>query len=129
MTADQRLDQIEPVLAELLAKQDHTDKKVDRLTDIVLNISQVLNKQSDNVSFLLKNQLQMSGQIENIEITINTIETRLDTMDGGLDKMDDKFDKLDDKFDKMDDKFGKMDGKFGKMAETQNSILSILLSK
>ncbi|MCF0053477.1 hypothetical protein LXM25_25625 [Dyadobacter sp. LJ53] len=108
MNADRRLDQIEPVLAELLVKQDHTDRKVDRLTDIVLNISQVLTKQSDNVSFLLKNQLQMSGQIEKIELTINKIETRLDTMNSRFNKTDDKFDK---------------------MAETQNSILSILLSK
>ena len=101
MNADRRLDQLEPVISELLVKQD-------KLSALMLDISQVLNQQSDNVSFSLKNQLQMSSQIEKIEMR--------------LDKMDDRFDKMDGRFDKMEDKFDEM-------AETQKSILSILLSK
>jgi hypothetical protein len=69
MNPDKRLDQLEPVISELLVKQD-------KLTELMSNISQVLDKQNDNVTFLLNNQLHMSGRIDNIAIQMDVIDSR-----------------------------------------------------
>ncbi|MCF2492467.1 MULTISPECIES: hypothetical protein [Dyadobacter] len=76
MNADRRLDQLEPVISELLIKQDRTDKKVDNLTFMVSNITELVITQNENITFLLKNQLQMSGRIGNIEIRLDGMDSQ-----------------------------------------------------
>ncbi len=129
MNADRRLDQLEPVISELLIKQDRTDKKVDNLTFMVSNITELVITQNDNITFLLKNQLHMSDRIEKIEVRLDRMDARFDLIDARLDRMDARFDRMDARFDEMDGRLDKMDGRFDEMADMQNKILSILLSK
>ncbi|OWP61613.1 hypothetical protein CDA63_18540 [Hymenobacter amundsenii] len=54
---EQRLDQLEPVISEQLARQDEIAAKVERVSaqvrQLTVVVTQALSAQSDNISFLL----------------------------------------------------------------------------
>lgn len=84
-TADQRLDQLEPIISELLARQDETAAKVERVSaqvrQLTITTTTALTTQSNNIEFLLVKTTQ--------------IEQRLDSMDQRFDSMDQRFDSMD----------------------------------
>ncbi len=61
---EQRLDQLEPVISEMLAKQDETAAKVERVSAQVRQLTVVvtnsLTTQSDNIEFLLTRTQQLT---------------------------------------------------------------------
>jgi hypothetical protein len=61
---EQRLDQLEPVISEMLAKQDETAAKVERVSAQVRQLTVVvtnsLTTQSDNIEFLLTQTQQLT---------------------------------------------------------------------
>jgi hypothetical protein len=63
-TPEQRLDQLEPVIGEMLAKQDETAAKVERVSAQVRQLTVVvtnsLTTQSDNIEFLLTRTQQLT---------------------------------------------------------------------
>jgi hypothetical protein len=63
-TPEQRLDQLEPVISEMLAKQDETAAKVERVSAQVRQLTVVvtnsLTTQSDNIEFLLTQTQQLT---------------------------------------------------------------------
>ena len=66
-TPEQRLDQLEPVISELLARQDETAAKVERvsaqvrqLTVAVTSVLTIQSTQSDNIVFLLDRTQQLA---------------------------------------------------------------------
>jgi hypothetical protein len=63
-TPEQRLDQLEPVIGEILAKQDETAAKVERVSAQVRQLTVVvtnsLTTQSDNIEFLLTRTQQLT---------------------------------------------------------------------
>jgi ABC-type transporter Mla subunit MlaD len=80
MTADERLDQLEPLLSEALTVLDrHTyqlkqlNSAVGQLNSAVSHLANVATHQGDNISFLLREQLAM--------------KTQQDQMDGKLDQI------------------------------------------
>ena len=129
MKSGDRLDQIEPLIVEMLIKIDATSNKVDFLAGEISQLSEemsklkvvthrtieIIDKQNDSISFLLKNQLELSGKIDKI--------------DEKLENMDRKFDSIDSKFDSIDSRFDSMDSRLGKMEITQESILALLRNK
>ncbi len=70
-TADQRLDQLEPLFGEMLAKIDETSAKVERvsaqtrrLSNALVQLIEVQTVQSDNIQFLLnKTERLEEGQL------------------------------------------------------------------
>ena len=69
MTADERLDQLEPLLSEALTVLDrHTyqlkqlNSAVGQLNSTVSQLANVATQQGDNISFLLREQLAMKTQ-------------------------------------------------------------------
>ena len=69
MTADERLDQLEPLLSEALTVLDrHTyqlkqlNSAVGQLNSTVSQLANVATPQGDNISFLLREQLAMKTQ-------------------------------------------------------------------
>ncbi|WP_221393439.1 hypothetical protein [Dyadobacter sp. NIV53] len=136
MKSGDRLDQIEPLIVEMLIKIDATSTKVDSLTSEISHLSgelsqlkvvthrtiEMIDKQNDSISFLLKNQLELNGKIDKID-------GKLESMDHKFDLIDHKFDSIDHKFDSIDRKFDSMDSRLDKMEITQQSILAILRNK
>jgi len=118
-TADQRLDQLEPVISELLARQDETAAKVERVSaqvrQLTIATTSALASQSDNIVFLLGKSTQ--------------IEQRLDKIEVRLDKMDERFDKMDQRFDRMDERFDKMDQQLGQLGQQFNQLTEFLKDK
>jgi DNA repair exonuclease SbcCD ATPase subunit len=122
MTPDKRLDQIEPVLAELLLRQDKLEQKVDQLNSIALRTIKIIEKHGESIAFLLENQMALSARVDKIELRLDKIEDRLDKIETRLDRMDSRFDQIDVRLDKMETAFDEM-------KEMQKTMLSILLKK
>jgi hypothetical protein len=61
---EQRLDQLEPVISEMLAKQDETAAKVERVSaqvrQLTVTVTNSLTTQSDNIEFLLTRTQQLT---------------------------------------------------------------------
>ena len=68
-TADQRLDQLEPVISEMLARLDETAAKVERVSaqvrQLTLTVTHSIGAQSDNIIFLLEKTAKLEqGQAD-----------------------------------------------------------------
>jgi phage shock protein A len=61
---EQRLDQLEPVISEMLAKQDETAAKVERVSaqvrQLTVTATNALTTQSNNIEFLLTQTQQLT---------------------------------------------------------------------
>ena len=97
-TADQRLDQLEPIISELLARQDETAAKVERVSaqvrQLTITTTAALTTQSDNIEFLLVKTTQ--------------IDQHLDKIDQHLDKVDQHLEKVDQRLDNMSQQLGQL---------------------
>lgn len=67
MTPDQRLNQIEPLLAEHSAQLDQHTAQLRRIASGIQIITEAIGKQSDNITFLLTQQAEMKDQIDQIK--------------------------------------------------------------
>ena len=88
MKSGDRLDQIEPLIAEMLIKIDTTSTKVDFLAEEISQLKvamhrtiEIVDKQNDNISFLLKNQLELSSKIDSMDHKFDSMDSRLDKME------------------------------------------------
>ena len=73
MTADESFDQLEPLLSEALTVLDRHTYQLKQLNSAVSQLADVATQQGDNISFLLREQLVM--------------KTQQDQMDGKLDQI------------------------------------------
>lgn len=70
MTADQRLDQLEPLVAEALTVLDRHTVQLKRLSNVVDQIVAVVTQQSDNISFLLDEQIAIKTDVAGLKIDV-----------------------------------------------------------
>ena len=94
MTADDRLDQLEPLLSEALTVLDRHTYQLKQLSASVSQLTNAVVQQGDNISFLLREQLEMKGDIvemkgDIVEMknTITGVKDKQDGMDGKLDQI------------------------------------------
>ena len=94
MTADERLDQLEPLLSEALTVLDRHTYQLKQLSASVGQLTNAVVQQGDNISFLLREQLEMKGDIvemkgDIVEMknTITGVKDQQDHMDGKLDQI------------------------------------------
>ena len=80
MTADERLDQLEPLLSEALTVLDRHTYQLKQLSASVGQLTNAVVQQGDNISFLLREQLGMKVQQEGMKV-------QQDAMDGKLDQI------------------------------------------
>ena len=87
MTADQRLDQLEPLISQTLAVADGHTAQLRQIIGIV-------SQQSENTQFLLEEMVKIKGEISELKadsaaVTIDqaTIKTAQGTMDSKLDRI------------------------------------------
>ena len=81
MTADQRLDQLEPIIAEILTVLDRHTLQLKQLSNAVGTLSNavgtlsnsvgtvigLMTKQSDNISFLLDENVEIKNRLTRLE--------------------------------------------------------------
>ena len=120
-TADQRLDQLEPVISELLARQDETAAKVERVSaqvrQLTITTTTALATQSDNIVFLLGKTTQIEQRLDKMDQRLDKVDQRLDKVDQRLDKMDQRLDKVDQRLDKMDQQLGQLGQQLGQLMD------------
>lgn len=94
MTADQRLDQLEPLVSQTLAVADRHTAQLKQLVNLV-------TQQSDNIQFVLKEleavkekQIATDATIETISSTVKTLGSTLETVSSKVESVDTKLDQL-----------------------------------
>ena len=85
--ADDRLDQLEPLLSEALTVLDRHTYQLKQLSASVGQLTNAVVQQGDNISFLLREQLEMKGDIVEMKNTITGVKDQQDQMDGKLDQI------------------------------------------
>jgi seryl-tRNA synthetase len=109
MRSGERLNQIEPLVAEMLIKLDSTAAKVDEATKEISLLKlasartiEIVIEQSDNISFLIEGQRQLASKVDNLTARVDKIEVRLDKIELRLDNIELRLDKIEVRLDKMD---------------------------
>ena len=81
MTADQRLDQLEPIISEAVTVLDRHTAQLKRLnnavitlTDSVTTLTNSVIKQSDNITFLLTETVLIKDRLTNVESDVATLK-------------------------------------------------------
>ena len=63
MTPDKRLDQLEPVLSEVVAQLDLHTTQLRRANNNIVTLIETVTRQSDDISFLLQGQAELREQV------------------------------------------------------------------
>ena len=92
MTADQRLDQLEPILSEAITVLDRHTFQLKQLSTAVGSLIELMIKQSDNISFLLQENIVIKDRLTGLEADVAAIKGKQDSMDKKQDSMDKKLD-------------------------------------
>ena len=75
MTADQRLDQLEPVLSEAITVLDRHTFQLKQLNTAVGTLTGLMTKQSDNISFLLAENVHIKERLTRIESDVAELKS------------------------------------------------------
>lgn len=70
MTADQRLDQLEPVISEAITVLDRHTFQLKQLNTAVTTLTALMTKQSDNISFLLAENVHIKDRLTHLEADV-----------------------------------------------------------
>ena len=106
MTADERLDQLEPLLSEALTVLDRHTYQLKQLSASVSQLTTAVVQQGDNISFLLREQLTMKTQQGEMKAQQDKLKAQQDEMNGKQDEMNGKQDEMNGKQNEMN---GKLD--------------------
>lgn len=85
MTADDRLNQLEPLLSETMSILDRHTAQLKQLSFAISQVSTAVVQQGENISFLLREQLTMKTQQDTMKTQLDGVETQLDGVTGKLD--------------------------------------------
>ena len=101
LTPDKRLDQLEPIIGEFAAQLDlHTAQLRRANTGIVMLIETTTN-QSDNITFLLRGQLEHKERLAEIKTDIAELKTDVVELKADVAKINDRLDGIDNRLDGM----------------------------
>lgn len=75
MTADQRLDQLEPLLSEAMTILDRHTAQLKQLGNAVSQLTTIAVQQSDNISFLLREHLVIKADIAEMKTDMSGLKT------------------------------------------------------
>lgn len=75
MTADERLDQLEPLLSEALTVLDRHTYQLKQLNAAVSHLTAAVAQQGDNISFLLREQSGMKTDISELKSDVAELKT------------------------------------------------------
>ncbi len=75
MTADQRLDQLEPLLSEAMTILDRHTAQFKQLTNAVSQLAAFATQQSDNIAFLLREHILIKTDVATLKTDVATLKT------------------------------------------------------
>ncbi|MDO7885220.1 hypothetical protein [Hymenobacter cheonanensis] len=75
MTADQRLDQLEPLLSEAMTILDRHTAQLKQLTNAVGQLTTIAVQQSDNIAFLLREHIVIKADIAELKLDVAGLRT------------------------------------------------------
>lgn len=75
MTADQRLNQLEPIISEAITVLDRHTVQLKQLSNAVGTIIELMTKQSDNISFLLAENVLIKDRLTKLEGDVAELKT------------------------------------------------------
>jgi chromosome segregation ATPase len=87
MTADGRLDQLEPLMSESMAILDRHTAQLKQLNNSVAQLLTAASQQADTSSFLLREQLAMKADIVEIKVDIAGMKTDIAGMKTDIEDM------------------------------------------
>ena len=94
MTADERLDQLEPLLSEALTVLDRHTYQLKQLSASVSQLTTAVVQQGDNISFLLREQLAMKTQQDALAVKQDALAVKQDALAVKQDDMSGKLDQI-----------------------------------
>ena len=101
MTADDRLNQFEPVVAEVITILDRHTNQPKQLTIATGQIIMAISQQGDSISFLLREQVMMKGDIAEIKSDVAGIKGEVAELKAGQAGLESKIVGLDSKIDQV----------------------------
>lgn len=141
MTPDKRLDQIEPVLADVALKTDRLIESNGQILEVATRADSNAKLAAKGVADLTIEMRQQFGQQQNqIDLLRAEMNGRFEQVDGRFEQIDGRFEQVDSRFDKVDDRFEQvvneqielrkeMNQKFTQVAQTQQQILTLLMDR
>ena len=94
MTADDRLDQLEPLVSEALNVLDRHTLQLKQLNTAVGQLTTVIGQQGDNISFLMREQIAMKADINDIKTDMAGMKTDVAGLKADMAGMNGKLDLL-----------------------------------
>lgn len=92
MTADQRLDQLEPLLSEAMTILDRHTAQLKQLTNAISQLTTVATQQSDNIAFLLREHIVIKDDVATIKGDVTTLKTDAAELKQGMLDVNSKLD-------------------------------------
>ena len=92
MTADQRLDQLEPLLAEAMTILDRHTAQLKQLNNAVGQLTAIAIQQSDNISFLLSEHVIIKNDIATLKSDVAELKSDVADLKQGQTNMNTKLD-------------------------------------
>jgi len=84
MNTEERLNQLEPLVAEALAVLDRHTAQLKQLNNAVAQNTQVLIQQSDNISFLLREHIVIKDDVSTLKGDVSTLKDDVSTLKGDV---------------------------------------------
>ena len=101
MTADDRLNQLEPLLSEALTVLDRHTYQLKQLSGAVGHLTTAVAQQGDNISFLLREQLAMKGDITEMKGDIVEIKGTITGMNNAITGIEEQQEGMNGKLDQI----------------------------
>jgi len=101
VTADDRLNQLEPVVTEVITILDRHTNQLKQLTIATGQIITAISQQGDSISFLLREQVMMKGDIAEIKGDDAGIKGEVAELKAGQAGLESKIVGLDSKIDQV----------------------------
>jgi chromosome segregation ATPase len=119
MAQEQRLSQVEELLADQMHKQDYIYEEVltlkgnlDKMNSAVGTLVKTSRIMNGDVTFILNKTNVIVDKVTEIDERVERLETKFDVLETKFDVLETKFDVLETKFDVLETKFDVLETKF-----------------
>ena len=109
MTQEQRLSQVEELLAEQMHKQDFIYEEVlglksnlDKMNQVVGTLVEISRVTNGDVTYLMNKTNVIVNKVTEIDERVERLETKFDVLETKFDVLETKFDVLETKFDHIE---------------------------
>lgn len=124
MTPDKRLDQIEPVMADVLQKVDRLIEGQGQLVELSTNtkaeLEQVKTTGNATARAVANLTVATQRQFDQLNNRFNEVDNRFGQVDTRFDQVDNRFGQVDTRFDQVDNRFDEADSRFDQLDANQN---------